>query len=223
MGTLYIVSTPIGNLKDITLRAIDVLKAVDLILCEDTRVTGLLLKHLEISKKMVAVNDFNEEQRIGEVILNLKLGKNIALVSDAGTPLVSDPGYKIVREAINQKIRVESIPGPSAVICALALSGMPSDKFMFVGYLSKKDGKRKTQLTDLKKVLDSVKTTFILYESPYRVVKTLGAVRSVFGGIDIVICRELTKLHEEIRREKITESLEHFEKITPKGEFVIIF
>ncbi len=223
MGTLYIVSTPIGNLKDITLRAIDVLSGVDLVLCEDTRVTGSLLKHLETSKKMLAVGDFNEEQRIGEVILNLKLGKNIALVSDAGTPLVSDPGYKIVREAISQKITVESIPGPTAAIAALTASGMPSDKFMFVGYLSKKDGKRKAQLEDLKKLIDIVKTTFIVYESPYRVVKTLDAIKSVFGDMDIVICRELTKLHEEIRREKVSVSIEYFEKTSPKGEFVILF
>lgn len=223
MGTLYIVSTPIGNLKDITLRAIDLLKSVDLIVCEDTRVTGQLLKHLEILKKMVVVNDFNEDQRIGEIILNLKLGKNIALVSDAGTPLVSDPGYKLVREAIVQKIRVEPIPGASAILAALAVSGVPPDKFMFVGYLSKKDGKRKAQLKDLKKIVDVVKTTFILYESPYRFVKTLNDIKSVFGDIDIAICRELTKLHEEIRREKVTESIEYFEKTNPKGEFVILF
>lgn len=223
MGTLYIVSTPVGNLKDITLRAIDVLSNVDLVVCEDTRVTGQLLKHLEITKKMVAVNDFNEAQRTGEIILNLKLGKNIALVSDAGTPLVSDPGYKLVREAIEQKIRVEPIPGVSAMLAGLTVSGMPSDKFMFVGYLSKKDGKRKIQLEDLKKLSGIVKTTSIVYESPYRVVKTLDAIKSVFGDIDIVICRELTKLHEEIRREKVTDSIEYFSKTTPKGEFVILF
>lgn len=223
MGTLYIVSTPIGNLKDITLRAIDVLKSVDLIVCEDTRVTGQLLKHLDISKKMIAVNDFNEAQRVHEIILNLKSGNDIALVSDAGTPLVSDPGYKIVRDAIIQKIRVESIPGVSATLAALAVSGMPSDKFMFVGYLSKKDGKRNTQLNELKKVVDVVKTTFILYESPYRVVKTLNDIKSVFGNIDVVICRELTKVHEEIRREKVSESIEYFEKTNPKGEFVVLF
>ncbi len=223
MGTLYIVATPIGNLKDITLRAIEVLLSVDLVVCEDTRVTGLLLKHFEISKKMVSVSDFNEEQRVGEVILNLKQGKNIALVSDAGTPLVSDPGYKLVREAIAQKVMLEAIPGPSAAIAALTISGMPSDRFMFVGYLSKKDGKRKTQLEDLGKIDDIVKTTFIIYESPYRLVKTLNAIKSVFGDIDTVICRELTKLHEESRREKVSESLEHFEKTNPKGEFVILF
>ena len=223
MGTLYIVATPIGNLKDITLRAIDVLLSVDLVVSEDTRVTGLLLKHFEISKKMVSVSDFNEEQRVGEVILNLKQGKNIALVSDAGTPLVSDPGYKLVREAIAQKVMLEAIPGPSAAIAALTISGMPSDRFMFVGYLSKKDGKRKTQLEDLGKIDDIVKTTFIIYESPYRLVKTLNAIKSVFGDIDTVICRELTKLHEESRREKVSESLEHFEKTNPKGEFVILF
>ncbi len=223
MGTLYIVATPIGNLKDITLRAIEVLSSVDLVVCEDTRVTGQLLKHLDISKKMVAVNDFNEVQRTGEIILNLKLGKNIALVSDAGTPLVSDPGYKIVREAISQKITVESIPGPTAAIAALTVSGMPSDKFMFVGYLAKKDGKRKNQVEELKRISAILKTTFIVYESPFRVIKSLNTIRSVFGDINIVLCRELTKLHEEIRREKLSESIEYFEKTSPKGEFVLLF
>lgn len=222
MGTLYIVSTPIGNLKDITLRAIDVLSSVDLVVCEDTRVTGLLLKRLEISKKMVAVNDFNEEQRTAEVILNLKQGINIALVSDAGTPLVSDPGYKLVREAIAQKVRVESIPGASAMIAALTVSGLPSDKFMFAGYLSKKDGKRKTQLEVLNKIHDILKTTFIIYESPFRVLKTLESIKEIFGNIDIVVCRELTKLHEEVRREKVSDSIEYFNKTSPKGEFVLL-
>lgn len=219
-GTLYIVATPIGNLKDITLRAIEVLKSVDLVLCEDTRITGKLLNHFEISKKMVVVSDFNEEQRVQEVISNLKNGMNIALVSDAGTPLVSDPGFKIAREAIVRKIGVETIPGPSAAIAALTISGLPTDKFMFIGYLSKKDGKRRIQLEDLKNVSDVVKTTFIIFESPYRIVKTLNSIEEVLGDIDIVVCRELTKLHQEILRGKVSDVSS---TIKPKGEFVILF
>ncbi len=218
MGTLYIVSTPIGNLKDITLRAIDVLESVDFVCCEDTRVTGKLLSHLSINKPMIAVNDFNEESRLPEIIQKLKLGASIALISDAGTPLVSDPGFKVVREAISQGIKVESIPGPTAAIAALTVSGLPTDKLMFVGYLSKKDGKRKSQLEDLKKIDGIVKTTFIIYESPFRVLKTLDSIKNVFGDIEIIVCRELTKLHEEIYRGKISEF-----KMTIKGEFVILF
>ncbi len=222
MGTLYIVATAIGNLKDISLRAIEVLKDVDLILCEDTRVSGKLLNTYDISKKLVAVNDFNEEARVSESILNLKLGKNMALISDAGTPLVSDPGYKLVREAIKNHIIVDSIPGPSAAITALTLSGLPPDKFFFAGYLSKKDGKRKKQLEDVKKIKEISSNTTIIYESPFRVLKTLNDIREIFGDVDIAVCRELTKLHEETRREKVSESITHFTKQTPKGEFVLL-
>lgn len=218
MGTLYIVSTPIGNLKDITLRAIEILGNVDIVACEDTRVTGRLLTHLNISKKMLAVSDFNEEKMVSEIISILNAGKDIALVSDAGTPLISDPGFKIVREAVSRNIRVESIPGASASIAALSISGLATDKFMFIGYLSKKDGKRESQIKDIKKIAEIVKSTFILYESPYRVVKTLDSIKNVFGDINIVVFRELTKLHEEIYRGKISEF-----KMNLKGEFVILF
>ncbi len=218
MGTLYIVSTPIGNLKDITLRAIEILGNVDIVACEDTRVTGRLLTHLNISKKMLAVSDFNEEKMVSEIITILNAGKDIALVCDAGTPLISDPGFKIVREAVSRNIRVESIPGASASIAALSISGLATDKFMFIGYLSKKDLKRESQIKDIKKIAETVKTTFILYESPYRVVKTLDSIKNVFGDINIVVCRELTKLHEEIYRGKISEF-----KMNLKGEFVILF
>lgn len=222
MGTLYIVATPIGNLKDISLRAIDVLKSVDLILCEDTRVSGKLLSTYDISKKLIAFNDFNEEARTIEAILNLKIGKNLALISDAGTPLVSDPGYKLVREAIANNIIIESIPGASAAITALTISGMPPDKFFFVGYLSKKDGKRKNQLEDIKKIKDISANTTIIYESPFRVLNTLENIKEIFGDINIAICRELTKLHEETRREKVSESITYFTGHTPKGEFIIL-
>ena len=226
MGTLFIVATPIGNLKDITLRAIDTLKEVDYILCEDTRITGKLLAAYDISKKMVTFNDFNEERMIGSVVGELEKGMNIALVSDAGTPLVSDPGFKLVRESVSKNIKIEVIPGPTASIAALALSGLPTDKFLFLGFLPKKDGKREKLLADTKeavsKVKSKVKSTVIIYESPFRVLKTLGQIKEVFGDVDVVVCRELTKLHEEVRREKVTSALEHFAKQSPKGEFVIL-
>ena len=228
MGSLYIVATPIGNLKDITLRAIDVLKSVDYVLCEDTRITGKLLKHFSIDKKLESFNDFNEEAKIHQVIKDLISGKNIALVSDAGTPLISDPGYKLVRSAILDLIKIESIPGSSSIIAAISISGLPPDKFLFIGYPSKKPGKRVKlfrQLFTIFEVSDdkTFKPTIILYESPYRILKTLEDIKQVFGEIDIVICRELTKLHEEVRREKVSRAIEHFSQIKPKGEFVILF
>lgn len=222
MGTLFIVSTPIGNLGDITLRAIETIKSVDYILCEDTRITGKLLHHYLIEASMQTITDFNEEQKIGNVIGDLLSGKNVALLSDAGTPLVSDPGFKLVREAVAKGIKVESIPGPSAAIAALTVSGLPSDKFLFYGYLSKKPGKRKNQLEQIKSALESVKSTIIIYESPYRLLNSLEEIRMVLGDIDIVICRELTKMHEEVRREKVSESIGHFTKTQPKGEFIIL-
>lgn len=228
MGILYIVATPIGNLKDITLRSIEILKSVDYILCEDTRITGKLLNHYQIAKKMASFNDFNESSKTGEVIVDLLQGKNIALVSDAGTPLVSDPGFKLVREATIKDIKVESIPGPSAVISALTVSGLPPDKFIFLGYLPKKEGKRKHLLQNLFTILQSMedkqlRPTVIFFESPYRLIKSLTNIKNVFGDIEVVICRELTKIHEEVRREKILAVIEHFTKVAPKGEFTLLF
>ena len=227
MGTLYIVSTPIGNLKDITLRTIEMLKLVDYILCEDTRVTGKLLKQYQIEKLLVSFNEFNEDSKAASVIGDLTLGKNIALVSDAGTPLISDPGYKLIRASIAAGVKIESIPGPCAVITALVVSGKPPDKFLSLGYLPKKQSKRKQILKALCTVLASMednhlKPTVIFYESPYRLVKTLTDIKEVFGDVDIVICRELTKLHEEVRREKISLSIDHFSKVSPRGEFTIV-
>ena len=218
-GTLYIVSTPIGNLADITLRAIEVLKSVDSIICEDTRVTGKLLNHLQIDKKMFALNDFNEAKQVHPLISRLAAGENLALVSDAGTPLISDPGYKLVREAIREGIKVESIPGSSSVIVALIVSGLPPDKILFVGYLPKKDAKRKILLEDIKKSRQIVKSTIIAFESPFRLLKTLEDVKEIFGDIEIVICRELTKMHEEVKRGKVSELIG---QTLPKGEITIL-
>jgi 16S rRNA (cytidine1402-2'-O)-methyltransferase len=229
MGILYIVATPIGNMQDITLRAIEVLKSVDAILCEDTRKTGLLLKKIASQgetlqgKKLVSYYEQNELQRIPEAINALKNGLNIALVSDAGTPAISDPGFKLIRECIKEGIKVESIPGPCSVISALVSSGLPTDKFLFVGYPPHKEGHRKQFFEKIKSSMSVLKTTLIMFEAPHKLIRTLSEMKDVFGDIDIVICRELTKVYEEIRRETIAKSLEHFMKILPKGEFVILF
>lgn len=223
MSTLFIVATPIGNLKDITLRALETLQQVDAVICEDTRRTGLLLNHYNIKKPLLILNDYNEFKTIPQIIDRLQSGQNLALVSDAGTPLISDPGFKLVRECIHQGIAVDSIPGASSLITALTLSGFPTDKFLFLGYLPKKEGHRKKLFIDLAKMIQIIKVTVIIFEAPHRLLKTLQELQKVFRDIDIVICRELTKVHEEIRREKISESIAHFQKVTPKGEFVLLF
>lgn len=219
MGVLYLVSTPIGNLEDITFRAKRILGEVDLIASEDTRKTGLLLKKLAIPKKqLLSYYEENELKRIPQIIKLLKEGKKIALVSCAGTPTISDPGYKLVRESIKEEIKVEAIPGPSVVPSALVVSGLPTDRFLFLGYLPKKQGKRK-------KILESLpsKTTIIFFESPHRLIKSLKQIKEMLGDVEIVVCRELTKIHEEIRREKVSQSVKHFERVKPKGEFTLLF
>jgi 16S rRNA (cytidine1402-2'-O)-methyltransferase len=224
MGILYIVATPIGNLQDITLRAVKVLQEVDVIACEDTRKTGILLSKIlppDAKKpRLVSYYEQNELQRIPEVIAAIKDGLNIALVSDAGTPTISDPGFKLVRECVREGIRIESLPGASSVITALTVSGLPTDKFLFVGYPPKKPGHRDNLFKKLAEL--PIKTTIIFFEGPHHLIRTLEGMKVAFGDIDIVICRELTKIYEEIRREKISQSLDHFVKITPKGEFVIL-
>ncbi len=226
MGNLFIVSTPIGNMQDITLRAIEVLRQVEIIACEDTRKTGLLLQNiLKEGKKprLISYYEQNELLRIPEIISALKDGIDIALVSDAGAPTISDPGFKLVRECIREGIDVVSIPGPSAVISALVSSGLPTDKFLFLGYPPRKPGHRKSLFNNVKSASALVKSTIIFFEAPHKILRTLEELKEVFGDIDIVIARELTKIHEEIRREKISESILYFSKVTPKGEFVILF
>jgi 16S rRNA (cytidine1402-2'-O)-methyltransferase len=233
MGTLYLVPTPIGNLADITLRALRILFDVDVIACEDTRRTGLLLEKLltEFSSnpqdkrkpKLLSYYDQIELKRMPEIIRLLKEGKNVVLVSDAGTPAISDPGFKLVRECIAEGLPVESLPGASSVLTALTVSGLPTDKFLFVGYPPHKPGHRLDFFRNIKTGLDSVNTTVILFEAPHKLLTTLTDLQAVFGDIDMVICRELTKIYEEIRREKISVSLSHFHKIPPKGEFVLLF
>ncbi len=217
---LYIVSTPIGNIKDITLRALEILKGVDLILCEDTRHSGQLLHQYEISKPLLSFHEHNELQRIPEILTRLKNNENIALISDAGTPLISDPGFKLVRAARQENIEVRSIPGPSAVIAALASSGLPTDKFLFVGYLPKTSGKRNELLKHLTEVKEIVPQTLVFYESPHRIGKTLEELEQHFPTATVSIQRELTKIHEQVITGPINEVKS---KLTStKGEFTIV-
>lgn len=224
-GTLYIVPTPLGNLQDITIRAVNVLKTVEFIACEDTRRTGQLLKKLDAIQNPMLISFFegNELKRLPNIMNLLINGKDVALVSDAGTPSVSDPGFRLVRQCVEEEIPIVGLPGPSAALLALTVSGLPTDKFMFLGYLPHKPGNRKKLLESVQQTLALVKQTVIFYVAPHKLVRTLEDVQSVFGDIDIVTCREMTKVHEEIRREKISESLTHFSKSDPKGEFTLLF
>lgn len=217
---LYIVPTPIGNLKDITLRALDVLQSVDEIICEDSRRTSLLLNHYNIKKPLVILNDYNEEKSESQVLEKLKAGKNLALVSDAGTPLISDPGFKIVRSALGEGIEVDSLPGPSSVTTALTLSGLPPDKFMFVGYLPEKEGKRKTQLLNLIEINRLIPTTFILFVAPHKLLKTLEEIKSFLNDPKITLAKELTKIYQKVISGKVSEILDEIK--TPKGEYILM-
>ncbi len=217
-GTLYVVSTPIGNLEDITLRAIDTLKKVDLIAAEDTRHTKILLDRYGIKTSTTSYFEYNKLQKSDYLLRVLKEGKSIALVSDAGTPGISDPGYTIIRLCIDNNINVTPIPGPSGLIAALAVSGKPTDRFTFIGFLSPKPIKRKNQL----KKLREEDRTIILYESPHRIEKLLADILEIYGDTELVIAREVTKKFEETRREKVSLSIEHFKSHKPKGEFIVI-
>lgn len=220
MSVLYVVSTPIGNLKDITLRALEVLADVDLILSEDTRRTGNLLSYHKIKKPLESFFEHNEEQKIGKVINELKAGTKIALVSDAGTPLISDPGYKLIRECVKHNIKVESIPGPSSLLAALTSSGLPTDQFLFVGYLPKKTSKQNSLLDFIESVFSKRPTTVIFFESPFRLKRFLEILKNRFPDKNIVIARELTKVHEEFIRSSVREVSE--KNITTKGEVTIL-
>ncbi|OGH07379.1 MAG: 16S rRNA (cytidine(1402)-2'-O)-methyltransferase [Candidatus Levybacteria bacterium RBG_13_35_9] len=228
MGTLYIVATPIGNLQDITLRALKTLESVDFIASEDTRTSAILIKHYfkgrekEILEKLFSYYEQNESQKIPEVLNLLENGKNVALISESGTPAVSDPGFKLIREVLNKGIKVESIPGPSSVISALVFSGLPTDKFIYLGFLPKKSGHRENLLKKLKNALLLIESTVIIFESPFRVLKTLEELHKVFGNIDVVVVRELTKIHQDRVKDKITNLIEHYKKGI-KGEVIILF
>ncbi len=218
---LYIIPTPIGNLKDITLRSLEVLNSVNGIICEDSRRTGLLLSHYQIQKPLFVLNDYNEARIFPQVIERLRSGENLALVSDAGTPLVSDPGYKLVRECLNQGIEVDSLPGPSSVITALTLSGLPPDKFMFLGYLPEKPGHRTEALKKLSIVISQFSITYIIFAAPHKLIKTLGNIKEVLGDIDVVLAHELTKVHQSVERKTISSWLEILKY--PKGEYILLF
>ncbi len=216
-GKLYLIPTPIGNLEDITLRAIRILKEADIILAEDTRTSAPLLKHFGIEKKVYAHHQHNEHQSSNEIVRLLKEGKNIALISDAGTPAISDPGFFLVREALKHELTVECLPGPTAFVPALVNSGFPTDRFCFEGFLPLKKG-RQTRY----KQLATEERTIILYESPHRFVKTLEEMATYFGRErQISVSRELTKLFEETVRGTVEEIKAYFENHPAKGEFVI--
>lgn len=217
-GILYIVPTPVGNLEDMTLRAIRTLKEVDLILAEDTRTSGKLLKHFEIQNHLMSHHKFNEHGTSAGIVERLKGGQNIALISDAGTPGISDPGFFLAREAAAAGIKVECLPGATAVIPALVSSGLPCDRFAFEGFLPQKKGRQ----TKLQSLVDE-KRTMAFYESPYRVLKTLQQFSEVFGeDRQAATCREISKIHEECLRGTLAELIAHFKETAPKGEFVII-
>lgn len=214
MGTLFVVGTPIGNLEDITLRAIRILKEVDLIACEDTRQTGILLQRFQIKKPLISYHQHSKLQKIETIITELKNGKDIALVTDAGTPGISDPGGVLIGRAVESNIKVESIPGPSALTALISVSGILMDKFLFLGFLPKKKGR----LT-LFKNLKNWQYPIVLYESPHRIIQTLDEIQELLGDKEIIIGRELTKKFEEIIRGRISEVKN---KVRAQGEFAII-
>lgn len=217
-GILYLVSTPIGNLEDITLRALRVLKEVNLIAAEDTRKTGILLKNYSISNQLTSYHDFNKEKKAPTLLQSLKSGSSIALVTDSGTPGISDPAFLMVKLAIQESIRVESIPGPTAFVSALIISGLPTDKFIFEGFLSPKSGKRKKRILEL----SEEKRTLIFYESPHRFLETLDDFLSILGNRRVCVARELTKKFEEVKRGNLKDTKEYFSDGKIKGEIVII-
>lgn len=218
MGRLYVVPTPVGNLEDMTFRAIRILKEADLILAEDTRTSGILLKHFEIKNAMMSHHKFNEHKTVEGIVNRLKAGETIALISDAGTPGISDPGFLVVRECVRNGIEVQCLPGATAFVPALVASGLPDERFCFEGFLPQKKG-RMTRLNSLKEEA----RTMIFYESPYRLLKTLTQFMEIFGASrQVSVCREISKVHEESVRGTLQEVVEHFTATEPRGEIVIV-
>lgn len=218
MGTLYLVPTPVGNLEDITLRALRILKEADLVLAEDTRTSGILLKHFDIKNQLVSHHKFNEHQTAESFAARMAAGEVMALISDAGTPGISDPGFMLVRACVARGVTVQCLPGPTAFVPALISSGLPCERFTFEGFLPQKKG-RATRLASLAEE----SRTMIFYESPYRVVKTLGQFIETFGpDRRCSACREISKVHEESVRGTLAEVLDHFTEVEPRGEFVIV-
>jgi 16S rRNA (cytidine1402-2'-O)-methyltransferase len=217
-GTLYLVATPIGNLEDITLRALRTLRECDLVAAEDTRRTGLLLKHFDISKPLISYFQFNEAKRSEQILERLRRGQTVALVTDAGSPGISDPGERVVQAAIAAGLRVESVPGPSALVAALTASGLATDEFHFVGFLPHKSGQRRNKLT----ALQEIPGTLVFYESPYRIERLLGEFAEIFPDRSVVLARELTKKFEEFLRGKPAQLIEQIRTRSLKGEFVVL-
>ena len=218
MGKLYVVPTPVGNLEDMTFRAVRILKEADLILAEDTRTSGILLKHYEIKNAMQSHHKFNEHQTVERIINRLKAGETIALISDAGTPGISDPGFLLVRECVKNEIEVQCLPGATAFVPAIVSSGLPDERFCFEGFLPQKKGR----LTRLK-MLQEERRTMIFYESPHRLAKTLLQFVEIFGADrQVAVCREISKVHEEIRRGTLEEVASYYETVEPRGEIVIV-
>lgn len=218
MGTLYLVPTPVGNMEDMTMRAVRILKEADLVLAEDTRTSGILLKHFDIKNRLMSHHKFNEHGTSADIVERLKAGATIALISDAGTPGISDPGFLLAREAIAAGAEVTALPGATAFVPALVSSGLPCDRFTFEGFLPQKKG-RKTRLESLR----DEKRTMVFYESPYRLVKTLEQFGEVFGeDRQVSVCREISKVHEESVRGPLAEVVAHFKQTPPKGEIVIV-
>ncbi len=214
---LYIVATPIGNLEDITLRALRIFKEVDYIAAEDTRHSRILLNKYEIETTVLSYHSYSSPAKLEKIVEILKEGKSVALISDAGTPGISDPAYSLITRAIEEGIVVSPIPGASSVLAALVMSGKRMNQFLYLGFLPLKKG-RKTLLESLK----DEKRTMVIFESPHRILKTLGDFLQYFGDVEISICREITKIHEEALRGKVSEMIEHFSKVKPKGEFVLV-
>lgn len=218
MGILYIVPTPVGNMEDMTLRAIRVLKEVDLVLAEDTRTSGILLKHFDIKNHLMSHHKFNEHGTSAGIVSRLLAGENVALISDAGTPGISDPGFYLVREAVKAGVEVQTLPGATAFVPALVSSGLPCDRFVFEGFLPQKKG-RQTKI----RALSAESRTMIFYESPYRLVKMLEQLAEAFGADrQVSVCREISKVHEESVRGTLSEVAVHFKEHEPKGEIVIV-
>ena len=218
MGILYIVPTPVGNMEDMTLRAIRILKEADVVLAEDTRTSGILLNHFQIKQHLLSHHKYNEHGTSASVIERLKAGQTVALISDAGTPGISDPGFFLVREAVRSGIEVQTLPGATAFVPALVSSGLPCDRFCFEGFLPQKKG-RQTKLQSLV----NEERTMVFYESPYRVLKTLQQFSEVFGADrQVSVCREISKVHEESVRGTLAEVIAHFQAHEPRGEFVIV-
>lgn len=217
-GKLFLVPTPVGNLEDMTFRAIRVLKEVDLILAEDTRTSGILLKYFQIENRMMSHHKFNEHKSLGAVVSRLQMGENIALISDAGTPAISDPGFLIVRACVEVGVEVECLPGATAFVPALVNSGLPNDRFCFEGFLPQKKGRQ----TKLKELAEESRTT-VIYESPFRLVKTLTQMIEVMGETrKVSVSREISKVHEETVRGTLVEVKNYFESHPPKGEIVMV-